>query len=167
MKILNTAYYILLVAIGLVAFILLLSVLPIPGTIKLMVVQSGSMEPAISSGSIVIVRPVSEYKVGNIITFGPWDRVTSPTTHRIYEVRQYDDHTAYITKGDANNGPDVREIHERDVVGKMLFSVPYAGYAVAAVRRPLGFLLVVLIPVCIVLGSEIRKLIKKIHRNRI
>lgn len=165
MKILNIGSYILLTCIGLVACALLLSVLPIHGTIKLMVVQSGSMEPTISAGSVVIVRPASEYRVGDIITFGPYSKTKEPTTHRIYEMKVVGGEPVYITKGDANNGPDIREVVEQDVIGRVLFSIPYTGYVLVAVRKPLWFLLLILLPVSIVLFGEIRKVIRNIYKK--
>ena len=49
------------------------------------VVKSGSMEPAINVGGIVIVSPTKTYQAGDVITFGAdtWRRV--PVTHRIVE----------------------------------------------------------------------------------
>src|SRR3989338_8215020 len=57
--------------------------LPIKGNIEIKIVKSGSMEPAIKTGSIVVIKPASLYGVGDVITFGEDSRTTYPTTHRI------------------------------------------------------------------------------------
>lgn len=128
-----------------------------------MIVRSGSMEPTIRAGSIVFVRPTNAYKVGDIITFGPWSTTNPPTTHRIVKIQQRDGVERYVTQGDANNEPDMREVAKSDVVGKVLLSVPYMGYVVAAVQRPYGFLLVAIIPAIIILIEEGKKIIAAIR----
>jgi len=80
-----------------------------------MVVQSGSMEPAIHTGSVVMVKPASDYKIGDVITFGEVSKTKAPITHRIYDIKVVDGNPVYITKGDANNAPDARESSKRDV----------------------------------------------------
>src|SRR3989344_1401902 len=79
-KILEYLIYAVLVFL---AVLVLASALPIPGGVKTFVVRSGSMEPAIHTGSVVVVFPSSDYNVGHIITFGPNTRTETPTTHRI------------------------------------------------------------------------------------
>ena len=67
------------------------SVLKGPGGYRVFVVQSGSMEPAIKTGSIVVVVPKKEYKKDNIITFLADPHldlkdIKSTITHRIISV---------------------------------------------------------------------------------
>ena len=71
------------------------------------VVISGSMEPAISTGSVVIVRPVipDTLRKGDVIMYYSPDK-TSLTTHRVFYVA-YEPSLQFITKGDANNNSDV------------------------------------------------------------
>ncbi|MCD5396329.1 MAG: signal peptidase I [Candidatus Pacebacteria bacterium] len=85
---------------------LVVSLLPLPGNYKILVVQSGSMEPSIKTGSVVVVKPASDYKVGDVITFGPFSKTKPPTAHRIYQIKEKNGQIVYITKGDANNSPD-------------------------------------------------------------
>jgi Peptidase S24-like. len=83
MKVLNLIYYVLLAFVVMVAILLIFSAFPIAGNYKIFVVQSGSMAPAIKMGSLVIVKPANDYKIGDVITFGPYSRTKAPTTHRI------------------------------------------------------------------------------------
>jgi signal peptidase len=164
-KILKVLYYAVVVCILLLAATLVLPLIPISGNIKIMTVRSGSMEPTISTGSVVVVRPTSTYAVNDIITFGPVSKTKSPTTHRIIEVKQYSGYEAYITQGDANNGPDIREVVKRDVIGKVLFHVPYVGFVIAAVQKPIGFATVVGIPALFILVEEIKNIAVEIKKK--
>jgi signal peptidase len=169
MKILKILYYVVLGFIGVIAVLLIISVLPITGNIKFMTVLSGSMEPAIKTGSVVMTRPASNYNVGDIITFGPYSKTKPPTTHRIVEVKKANELISYLTKGDANNAPDAREVSQKDVIGKVMFDVPYFGYVVAFARKPIGFLLILIVPALAIVFDEIKKIIaeaKKIKEKK-
>lgn len=186
MKILKVVYYIVLGFIGVIAILLIISVIPITGNIKFMTVLSGSMEPAIKTGSVVMTKPSSTgseqaaYKVGDIITFGPYSKTKAPTTHRIVEVIDNDDDNnsgsdnatmtndnvtvSYITKGDANNAPDARQISQKDIIGKVVVDVPYLGYVVSFARKPIGFLLILIIPALVIVFDEIKKIIGEVKK---
>ena len=166
MKVFKIIYYIFIGAIVLVAVLLVWSALPIKNGPKVMIVQSGSMEPAIKTGSVVIVKSVSDYKVGDVITFGPYSKTKTPTTHRIYETKVVGGEPVYTTKGDANNAPDTRTIAKRDIIGKVLLDVPYVGYAVAAAKTPAGFTAIIIIPAAIIVYDEVRKILGEIKKMR-
>ena len=152
--------------IVLIAILLIVSAFPIPGNYKVLVVKSGSMEPNIRTGSVVVVKPASDYNIGDIITFGPYSKTKAPTTHRIYEMKVEGGETIYITKGDANNAPDTREIKKADIVGKVLFSVPFLGYAVDFAKKPLGFALIIIVPAALIIYDEIRKIFGEIKKKK-
>src|SRR3989344_9392425 len=92
--------------VAVIALLLIISSFPIKGNYQIMIVQSGSMEPDIKTGSIVVVKPASEYKIGDVITFGPAPKGKVPTTHRIVDVRLQTGVPVFITKGDANEEND-------------------------------------------------------------
>jgi signal peptidase len=166
MKVLNLIYYILLAFVVMVAILLIFSAFPIAGNYKIFVVQSGSMAPAIKMGSLVIVKPANDYKIGDVITFGPYSKTKAPTTHRIYDIKVVNGQPVYITKGDANNTPDTREITKRDILGKVLFSIPYLGFAVAFAKKPLGFALIVIVPAVIIIVDEVKNIYKEIKKKK-
>ena len=166
MKIFKIIYYIFLAFIGAIALLLIVSVFPITGNYKLMIVQSGSMTPAIKMGSVVVAKPAENYQIGDVITFGPYTRTQAPTTHRIYDIKVTDGNPVYITKGDANNAPDQREITKRDIVGKVLFSIPYLGYAVDFAKRPLGFSLIIIVPAALIIIDEIKNIYGEIKKKK-
>jgi signal peptidase I len=166
MKPLNIIYYIFIASIIIIAGLLIISAFPITGNIKFMVVQSGSMEPAIKMGGIVMVKPVEDYKIGDVVSFGEITRTKSPTTHRIYDIKVVEGEVSYITKGDANNTPDMREIPKREIIGKVLFFVPYLGFAVEFAKKPIGFALIILIPAAIIIGDEVKKIYGEVKKKK-
>lgn len=93
-------------------------------------VYSGSMRPTIPVGGLALDRavPAAEVRVGDVITFNdPYvkDRLV---THRVVEIVKTRDGLAYRTKGDANAARDPWAIRLGGEVGRVSFSVPFAGY---------------------------------------
>ena len=166
MKILAKAIqYVFYTAIFLIALLLIVSFLPIPGNYQVLIVQSGSMEPSIKTGGIITLKPQTEYSAGEIVTF--LDKGSNRTiTHRIYEVKEENGQISYITKGDANNAPDSEEITKKQILGKVLFSLPYVGYAVDTAKKPYGFLAIIIFPAAVIIFDELKKIIKEILRMK-
>lgn len=162
----KTAYYILLAGIASVAILLAVSIFPIHGNYEVKIVLSGSMEPAIKTGSVVIIKPSDNYKVGDIITFGKDTKKDIPTTHRIVEARAAEGIMIYRTKGDANNSPDAKEVRQKEIIGKEIFTIPYLGYLLEFAKRPIGFLLIILVPALVIAGDEVKKIWKEVKRLR-
>lgn len=135
--------------------------------IKPYVVLSGSMEPSIKTGSVVIVSPkVFGYAPGDVITFGKSKNNT--TTHRVVSLTDETGNLAYQTKGDANDNQDAAIVPKTDVVGSVMFTVPYIGYAADFAKKPQGFILLVIVPATIIVYEELRFLhaeLKKLLRK--
>lgn len=98
-------------------------------------VLSGSMEPAISTGSVVLVNtdrrdPV----VGDVITYRLGKNLV---THRVSRV--LDD--AYETRGDANDLPDGETVTSEQIIGCVSTAIPYLGYVIFFLRSKKGMLL--------------------------
>lgn len=165
-KLFKILYYIFFAAIIIIALGVIAPLLPIPGNYQILTVLSGSMELAIRTGSVVAVKPADDYKIGDIITFGESARTKTPTTHRIHDMKIQEGNPIYMTKGDANNAPDSKEITNKDIIGKVLFSVPYAGYAIDTARKPWGFALIIIVPAAVLVGDEFRKIWKEAQRIR-
>jgi signal peptidase len=164
MKIITTTLYTLftLLLIAVVG-LFLASILPIPGHIEIKIVKSGSMEPAIHTGSIVVVQPGgADYAIGDIITFGEDTKVQIPTTHRIVSIRTDASGTFYTTKGDANNSADPGETAKSAVIGHVIFTVPYAGYILNFARQPIGFTLMIAVPAGVIILDELLRIFREI-----
>lgn len=144
--------------------ILFLSAYP-KGKYKSFIVLSGSMEPAIKTGSVVLVHESDNYQIGDVITFGEASKTKTPTTHRIVDINRDGDEEKYITKGDSNNAEDNKQISKDEVIGKVLFSVPYVGYAVSAAQKPVGFVLIIVVPAVIIIYDEILNIKKEVLKK--
>ena len=166
MKIFKTIYYIVVALIAMIALLLIISVLPVTGNYKVLTVLSGSMEPSIKTGSVVIVKSVDKYKIGDVITFGAKTKIKTPVTHRIYDIKVVEGKVFYITKGDANDAPDLKEISQKEIIGKVLFSVPYLGYAVETAKKPIGFMSIIIVPAVLIIYDEFRKIIREVQKSR-
>jgi len=162
MKLFKILQYIFFVIIVIIALGVIAPLLPIPGNYQILVVQSGSMSPAIKMGSMVIVKPAESYAVNDVITFGEMGKDKTPITHRIHDIRVQEGESIYITKGDANDSPDQREISGNKVIGKVLFDISYLGYAVDTAKKPWGFVALIIIPALLIISDEIRKIWKEI-----
>ena len=125
-------------------------------------VYTGSMEPAIPVGSVVVIKPVDPetLKIGDIICF----QLSEPTsiTHRIINITG----EGFITKGDANEDPDTRIVKKEKVIGKAIFTVPFIGYLGYFVRTPLGFILLIVIPAGLIIIMEIRNIAKELRKQK-
>lgn len=166
MKISKILYYILSTFIVLIALLFVVSVFPITGNYKILTVSSGSMEPAIYTGSMVVIKPANDYKIGDIITFNHPIKTETPVTHRIHDIKVEGGLPVYVTKGDANNSADIEGVAKKYVVGKVLFSVPYFGYLINFVKQPIGFILIIILPAAVIIYDEIRKIYGEVKSKK-
>lgn len=144
---------------GLVSAILLFALLPIEGNYKLLVVQSGSMQPTIPVASLVMVRPQAEYKIDDIVTFAPSERDKDKyVTHRLVGFAPDTFGLVYQTKGDGNKTADPENLQAEKIVGKVLVTIPFVGWIFHQLQTPLGFMLVVIVPATIVIYEESKKI---------
>lgn len=99
--------------------------------IQAFAVISGSMAPALAPGSIVytVPRKFDQIRVGDIITYRQ-EGSGIYVTHRVAEIHEKEQ--TLITKGDANQQPDGKEVSGADVAGCVWLHVPYLGYAAMA-----------------------------------
>lgn len=91
-------------------------------------VVSGSMEPAIMTGSLVYVKtvPPEDVQEEDVIAFyGAMDG-SSIITHRV--VTNSTVMGEFITKGDANEENDMNPIPYNNFIGKVVLSVPKVGF---------------------------------------
>lgn len=104
-------------------------------------VISGSMEPNYHLGSIIYVQKIepTELKERDVITFMLSENTVA--THRIIEiVPDENDPTVlrFRTKGDANQIEDSNLVHHKNVLGKVVGTIPYLGYVSDFVQHPPG-----------------------------
>ena len=89
-------------------------------------VASGSMNPNIKVGDIVVVdQRFDEININDVIAYKK-DQVI--IVHRVVKKINYKDEYLYYTKGDANNNIDDFVIEKDMIVGKVTTKIPYIGY---------------------------------------
>ena len=112
-----------------VAALALCAVLPLLTGLTGSVVQSGSMEPKISAGDVVLARPVElddPLPMGRVITFAaPTGSAHHGTMlHRLVGERS---DGALVTAGDANADVDSTPIARRDIIARGVLLIPWIG----------------------------------------
>lgn len=162
-KVKKISYWLILGFLLAVLVFVLTPLLPIENNYSLKMVLSGSMSPAIKTGSIVAVKPTLSYNIGDVITFKKGQGEKNILTHRIIDQTEQ----GFITQGDANNVTDASLVKEEDVIGKVLFSIPYVGYAVDFAKKPLGFGLIIIVPAVIIIFDEARKIYEEVKKKKV
>ncbi len=121
-------------------------------------VSSGSMEPELKTGGVVITRPAEaeDIKVGDTITFNsPMNKLL--TSHRVIAVEDGSS-LHFQTKGDANEDADPFILPAENVVGRVCFHLPYFGYVTHFAKTPLGLLLTLCLPGLAIILMEMRNI---------
>jgi signal peptidase len=111
------------------AILVTFSVLSSTGYVKARVVLTGSMEPTISAGDIVITAPVTrvEPKIDDVAAYQARRFDGAPVgvfTHRIIDG---DAEKGWVLKGDNNPSPDVQTPKNNDILGVVIFVIPWLG----------------------------------------
>ena len=143
----------------LIAIVIPFVIYAVPGVIGAegsYVVLSGSMEPSISTGDVIVVDGVdpTEIEERDVITYLRNDAET-PTTHRVVGITEQGDELAFVTQGDANDQPDASPVLASQIMGKVVFTIPYIGYVIEFVNTPTGFVALVIVPFVLLLLSEV------------
>jgi len=163
MKITSKIFSIVLIA---TALLLVVSVLPIPGGIKSYVVLSGSMEPAIRTGSVVFIIPQKQYKIGDIVTFGQATKTQAPTTHRIVDTKFINGAQAFITKGDANNANDQRDVPATEIQGLVFLTIPLMGYVINFARNPIVFISIIALCAILIIVDQAKSIMAEMKKEK-
>lgn len=136
--------------LAVVVFALLsLTVGPLLFPYKALVVYSGSMEPTIPVGAVIIDTPIAaqEVKVGDVITFSRPDRPNELVTHRVVKiVNGPNGQREWTTKGDANAQPDGWVVQAAGTGYRYQFNIPYIGWGLNWMQQPLGRVLFLIVP---------------------
>ncbi len=124
--------------------------------IKPLVVLSGSMEPAIKTGSVVFIQKSQDYNQGDIIAFSQGGK--NLVTHRLVSVhlQGVPKEAVFQTKGDANEESDRTQVQKDQIAGKVILYIPGIGFGVDLVKHPKGFILLVIIPATIIIYEELK-----------
>jgi signal peptidase len=108
------------------------------GGYRSMVVRSGSMEPALMTGDVIVSHIVlpSSLQVGDVVTFVDSTRGDILVTHRVVQIDREGSTYSFVTRGDMNTGVERWNIGGAGTVGRLAFRVPRLGSAVAWSAQP-------------------------------
>ncbi len=109
----------------------------------IVIISSGSMEPALRAGDIVFVRgtPIDGLSVGDIIVYNCPSKKdlcvkeNELIAHRIVEINEAN---GIKTKGDANERGDRCFVYFSWVKGEVFFRIPLLGAPIVFLRRVMG-----------------------------
>lgn len=124
---------------------------------KPFIVLSGSMEPEIMTGDMVLVKntDAENLQEGDVIAFKSGEAVV---THRIMEVKTENGEVSYVTQGDANDSPDQTSVKPADVEGIYKNRIPGAGNVAMFMQTTTGMILFVVCPLLLfILWDVIRR----------
>lgn len=119
--------------------------LPMPLGFGASVVLTGSMEPALSAGDMIIVVPQESYVLDDVIVF---QTGRSAVVHRIIAING----DQFITRGDANNTAD-DPISFSNIKGKVILVIPFVGHFINLIKTPIGTIILLGLAVWLLEGS--------------
>jgi signal peptidase len=99
-------------------------------------VLSGSMEPALGTGDITVVRTIAplDARPGDIVTFRDPGNSERLITHRVRSMRLQDDGVAFVTRGDANNVAERWRVPASGEIGRVAYRIPELGWVLMYAR---------------------------------
>jgi hypothetical protein len=91
------------------------------------------MEPRFHTGDLAIVRPASQYKVGDVVAY--WSTMLHTVVlHRIHAIHG----STYVFKGDNNHFLDPIDPARAELLGKLWLHVPRGGVWLNRLHSPAG-----------------------------
>jgi len=150
-------------ALGGIAGVLALTLLlPVAFHGRPLTVMSGSMQPTIMTGDVVVALPVAPLDVrpGDIVSFNDPGRGGKLVTHRVRSLRQVGGKVSFVTRGDANTGVEKWRVRANHKVSRTVLRVPKLGRALVFGRTRTGLLTLVLLPLLLLGALEIASIWK-------
>ena len=133
---------------------------PMPFGGRALTVMSGSMEPAVQTGDVVVMRSVSPLalRLGDVVTFRDPHNGRRLITHRVRDIRIGGGEARLVTKGDANNTAEEWVVPADGTVGLVTFRLPKLGYALHWLGHPFARIAVVVLPALLLAAHELRRI---------
>lgn len=168
----NILFYVVLISLLSISFIMVKSVKegkqPTIMGHKFFTVMTGSMQPSIMVGDLVIAKelPPEQINVGDVITFKSQNS-GNITTHRVKEVIKDGAGIKYITQGDANNVQDQNPVESKAVIGKVVKCIPKVGTIMSWMKSHLSLIIVGIFAITALsaIGSNLSKKLKSIDEE--
>lgn len=126
---------------------------------RTLTVLSGSMEPSIRTGDVLVSHWISpeQARVGDVVTFREpgGERLY---THRVRSVRVKGGTARLVTKGDANNTPERWHASTGGRIARAEYRVPKAGYVVQAIAGRYGRIGLIVVPALALAAWELARI---------
>jgi signal peptidase I len=147
-------------ATGFVAAIVLALVVPLAFGGRPYTVLTGSMEPAIAPGDVVVGTRVAppDVRRGDVVTFKDPADAGRMITHRVKAARVQGSKFVFTTKGDANTASERWQVSRGDTLSRVAYRVPEIGHVARFAHGPTGVLLLVLLPLALLGFLEVRRI---------
>lgn len=131
-------------------------------------VRSGSMEPAVQVGSLLLVGDTApqQVEVGDVIAFRNPEDPKTRIIHRVVEIVEQDGALSFRTQGDANDIADKQLVPADAVMGRMEFQIAKLGNLAEFLRTTQGFLLVIGVPALFIILGETVKIVRLVRTWR-
>jgi len=109
--------------------LLMFSALSFSGIVKARIVLTGSMEPSISAGDIIVTTPISRKapRVGDVVAYQARRFNGEKVAIFSHRIISGDLQSGFVVKGDANKSPDSQKPKAADILGVVIFVIPYLG----------------------------------------
>jgi len=111
-------------------------------------VLTGSMEPALAPGDVVLSRSSAPLDVrpGDVVTFHDPSRDGELVTHRVESMRRSGAAVTFVTKGDANEVSEQWSVAADGTIGRAVVNVPKVGHVLQRAGTREGKLLLIALP---------------------
>jgi signal peptidase I len=101
-------------------------------------VMSGSMEPTIRTGDVVVTKPIApmDTRVGDVVTYKEPHGAGRLITHRVKAMHAAGEKVGFTTQGDANDTSERWQVAATGQIARVTHRVPRLGYALSFMRDP-------------------------------
>jgi signal peptidase I len=139
---------------GIGAALALALLLPLVFHGRPLTVMSGSMEPAVMTGDVVVVLPIAplDARPGDIVSFNEPGRGGKLVTHRVRSIRRRSGKVEFVTKGDANTAVEKWRVKAGSKISRTVLRLPKLGRPLVFARSRGGVVALVLGPL-LLLGA--------------
>ena len=120
-------------------------------------VLTGSMEPALAPGDVVLSErrsPLSA-RPGDVVTFHDPSRDGELVTHRVESLRRAGASVTFVTRGDANDVSETWTVPADGAIGRATLRVPLLGHVVHRAGTREGKLALIAFPAALLVLLEL------------
>jgi len=127
----------LLVAAGLIAWVLLLRPLQFGGPVTYVVIHGNSMSPTYQEGDLVVIHQRASYGIGEIVAYRVPEGQVGAGHLVIHRIARGSADSGFAMKGDHNQYEDPWRARAADIVGSSWIAVSSVGRVFVLVRQPI------------------------------